>query len=118
MVQSVAHLNSALQSVLLAALAVGAGYVITYLRSTTIGRKLANAERALVSRLAPLVGRKTIEEAETYLLDVAGAEVARLTGLSVSEVIVIGDAILHDLWPHPAPAPTPTPEPAPAPASN
>ena len=93
------HLDAALQALVLALLTVAGGYAITWLRSSAIYQKVENATEALQRRLALLVGQKTLAEAEAILENTMAREVAKLTGLSEAEVIVIGKEILQQLFP-------------------
>jgi len=97
------QLDSALQALVLALLALAGGYAITWLRSSAIFQKVENATEALQRRLALLVGKATLAEAEAILEDTIAKEVAKLTGLAEAEVLVIGKEILQQIYP-PEPA--------------
>lgn len=92
------HLNSSLQALVLALISIAGGYAITWLRSQVLYQKVVNATEALQRRLALLVGKKTLAEAEAILENTVAKEVAKLTGLSEAEVITIGQQILQQLF--------------------
>ncbi len=101
---------------LLYLLAVPVGlYLLTLLRHSAIGKKLANAEILLTKDIKALVGEKTYEEAKTIVEGVIVDGVAKYLGLPVSRIIGMATVIFKDLFPAPAPAPTPEPSPTPSP---